>query len=92
MHLPLLPCVAGPRRAPSATSMLPRWVGGPCRAAAVPFRSPHSRHSPTLAQVGRFAFRLLHRLEGRWTGEAEVHVPGVSQAVNDVRVCTVHRA
>ena len=58
-----------------------------CHAATPVIRPP-----PTLAQVGRFAFRLLHRLEGRWTGEAEVHVPGVSQAVNDVRVCTVHRA
>lgn len=42
-----------------------------------------------VAQVGRFTFRLLHRLEGRWTGEAEVHVAGVAQAMPDVRVCTV---
>jgi hypothetical protein len=58
-----------------------------------PLRRPPARVFRNLyvAQVGPFMFRLLHRLEGRWTGEAEVHVAGVATAMPDVRVCTVQR-
>jgi hypothetical protein len=36
-------------------------------------------------------FRVLHRMEGRWTGDAEVHLPG-RRSVPDSRVCTVSLA
>jgi hypothetical protein len=44
-----------------------------------------------VAQCGRFAFRTLHRMEGRWTGSAEMHLAGRPAAMPDVRVCTVTR-
>lgn len=39
-----------------------------------------------ISQVGRFQFRLLHKMEGRWNGEATVYTPG---AVPEVRVVAV---
>jgi hypothetical protein len=44
-----------------------------------------------LAQVGRFAFRALHRMEGKWVGDAELHVSGRSTPLPDVRVVTTTR-
>lgn len=45
------------------------------------------------AQVGRYIFHTLHRMEGRWTGDAEVHfIPkGVDGSASrpDMRVVTV---
>ncbi len=81
-------CVRKGALTPHPWCILPCLV--PCTCV---LRSPPARifRNIYVAQVGRFTFRLLHRLEGRWTGEAEVHVAGVAQAMPDVRVCTVQR-
>lgn len=103
------PTRAPPLRRPPARTFRTVYIA---QARAPPHRAPSPPHTPPQPplpsprphpptptpppQVGRFAFRLLHRLEGRWTGEAEVHVPGAggqaqAAAASDVRVCTVQR-
>jgi hypothetical protein len=87
------------------------------RGDVVEFQHPHAdaarhRHLPRptrvfrsvyIAEVGRFRFRLLHRLEGRWTGEAELHMAHplggpaalpspMHAAAADIRICTVNLA
>lgn len=64
---------------PSRPPIRPSASGsaGPGGAAPGPGRSLHQVYECT---VGRFAFRLLHTLEGRWNGEAEVLLPGSSPA------------
>ncbi|RYG45839.1 hypothetical protein EON67_10190 [archaeon] len=60
------------------------WRRVVCRAPTRFYRQLY------VAQVGPFAFRTLHRMEGRWTGDAEVHMFGRPlSAAPDVRVCTV---
>ncbi|KAA0145864.1 hypothetical protein FNF31_07928 [Cafeteria roenbergensis] len=61
-----------PARGPGAGA-----AGRSGAASAGPGRSLHQVYECT---VGRFAFRLLHTLEGRWNGEAEVLLPGSSPA------------
>lgn len=39
-----------------------------------------------ISQVGRYQFRLLHKLEGRWNGEATVYTPGAAPEVRVVAV------
>jgi len=52
--------------------------------ASVPGRSLHQVYE---CSVGRFSFRLLHTLEGRWNGEAQVMGVGGGGADTSPRVC-----
>ncbi|KAA0154245.1 hypothetical protein FNF27_07006 [Cafeteria roenbergensis] len=61
----------------------PTWRGGDSwrTTPAMPVPEDADAAEPVYeCTVGRFAFRLLHTLEGRWNGEAEVLLPGSSPA------------
>lgn len=71
------------------------WSAGRGSGVAPP-QVPSSRifRQLYIAQVGRHQFKLLHRMEGRWHGEATVQVLQPTSAVvaptssmHDVRVC-----
>lgn len=65
--------------------------GAPRHLSYMPSRVLQAIYTAKVA--GMHTFHLLHRMEGRWTGEAECMYPGQrSSALGEPRVCTVNLA